>query len=136
MRSRRLCSSMSRLIKNAASVLIVEDEALILDCAVAELQAAGLSVIAAHDAQEALDKFEQHPGVTTVFADVQMAGPLDGLSLVNIMSRLRPGLQLIVTTGKPGQLRGKLPAGAQFLAKPYDCTALAGLIDGPSPRSA
>ncbi len=112
-------------------VLIAEDEDVILSGIVGEMQAAGFSVIAAHDTQDALAKFEDHPEIAAVFADVHMPGPLDGVSLANIVSRLRPEVRLILTSGR-GPLPRKPPAGAHFLPKPYDCAALAELINPPA----
>jgi CheY-like chemotaxis protein len=109
-------------------VLVAEDEPIILAGVVLELEAAGFAVISANTAQDALQKFEDHPEVTAVFADIRMPGPLDGLSLANIVSRLRPGMQLILTSGGAMPLRRKMPSGARFLPKPYDCTSLATLL--------
>ena len=116
-------------IQNQSSpvVLVVEDEILIRDCIVAHLQEAGFDVIAAADAEQAFREFEHQPCVTTVFNDVRMPGRFDGLSLAAKVVKLRPDVQVIVTSGL-GLPNGAVPAGADFLPKPYDCTALSGLI--------
>jgi CheY-like chemotaxis protein len=113
---------------NQPSVLVAEDEPIILAGVVLELEAAGFAVISAHDAQDALRKFEDHPEVTALFADIRMPGPLDGLSLANIVSRLRPSVQLILTSGGKKPVPRKMPLGASFLPKPYNSMSLAELI--------
>jgi CheY-like chemotaxis protein len=112
-------------------VLVVEDESLVRICVVVQLQDAGCDVIEAADATEAFREFEAHDGITTVFTDINMPGPFDGLSLIHKVFRLRSSVQLILTSGRGSPLRHEMPAGAQFLPKPYDCTSLADLIMAP-----
>jgi len=109
-------------------VLIVEDEALVRDCAVAQLEDAGIRVIEAANAQEGLREFEDHARLTAVFTDINMPGPFDGLALAHKIFRQRPGVQLILTSGRGGPLASEMPAGAHFLMKPYDSSQLSALI--------
>ena len=109
-------------------ILVVEDEALVRGCAVAELEDAGFDVIEAADGDDALQQFEDHALVTTLFADINMPGRLDGLSLAHRVFDLRPSVQLILTSGRGAPDQSEMPTGSQFLAKPYDCNRLARLI--------
>jgi DNA-binding NtrC family response regulator len=109
-------------------VLVVEDENLVRICVAMQLQEAGCAVIEAEDAAEAFREFEAHSGITTVFTDINMPGPFDGLSLVHKVFQLRSSVQLILTSGRGSPLGHEMPAGAHFLPKPYDCTSLAALI--------
>ena len=109
-------------------VLVVEDEALVRDCTVAQLEDAGFSVIEAADAEEAMREFEDHALVTTVFSDINMPGAFDGLSLVHKIFRLRPDVQLILTSGRGLPLDAEMPVGARFLLKPYHADQLTSLI--------
>jgi CheY-like chemotaxis protein len=109
-------------------ILVVEDETLVRSCTATLLEDAGFSVIEACDAEEALDKLEHNATVTTVFTDINMPGPFDGLSLAHKIYRLRPEVQLILTSGRGAPRVGASPAGSQFLPKPYDCEKLAALI--------
>ncbi len=104
-------------------ILVVEDEALVRDCTVAQLEDDGFEVIGVGNVEEALQAFHSHASLTTVFTDVNMPGPHDGLYLAHTVHALRPDVQLIVTTG-----RGVLPASALFLPKPYRYDALNALI--------
>jgi two-component system, response regulator PdtaR len=109
-------------------VLVVEDEALVRDCTVAQLEDAGFTVIEASDAEEGLREFEDHALVTTVFSDINMPGAFDGISLMHQIFRLRPDVQLILTSGRGFPLDAVLPAGARFLPKPYNANQLTSLI--------
>jgi two-component system, response regulator PdtaR len=109
-------------------VLVVEDESLVRICVAMQLQDAGCDVIEAEDATEAFREFEAHGDITTVFTDINMPGPFDGLSLVHKVFQLRSSVQLILTSGRGSPLGHEMPAGAHFLPKPYDCTSLATLI--------
>jgi CheY-like chemotaxis protein len=109
-------------------VLVVEDEALVRDCTVAQLEDAGFCVIEAADAEEAMREFEDHALVTTVFSDINMPGAFDGLSLVHKIFRLRPDVQLILTSGRGLPIDAEMPVGARFLLKPYHADQLTSLI--------
>ena len=109
-------------------VLVVEDEALVRDCTVAQLEDAGFTVIEACDAEEGLREFEDHALVTTVFSDINMPGAFDGLSLMHKIFRLRPDVQLILTSGRGVPLGAEMPVGARFLLKPYNANQLTSLI--------
>jgi len=119
---------MLALRKRPPRVLVVEDENLVRICVVDQLQEAGCDVIEAADAVEAFREFEAHDGITTVFTDITMPGPFDGLSLSHKIFQLRRSVQLILTSGGGSPLSREMPAGARFLPKPYDCTSLAALI--------
>jgi CheY-like chemotaxis protein len=109
-------------------VLVVEDEALVRDCTVAQLEDAGFSVIEAAGAEEAMREFQDHALVTTVFSDINMPGAFDGLSLIKKIFQMRPDVQLILTSGRGLPLDAEMPAGARFLLKPYHASQLTSLI--------
>jgi CheY-like chemotaxis protein len=118
---------MSLRAENCLLVLVVEDEALVRGCAAALLEDAGCSVIEAADAEAALVALEANARVTTVFTDINMPGPFDGLSLAHKILRLRPQVRLILTSGRSPS-EGEMPAGGLFLPKPYDCNELTALV--------
>jgi len=109
-------------------ILVVEDEALVRGCVVAQLEDAGFTVIEAANGDEALQQFEDHALVTTLFTDINMPGELDGLSLAHMIFKLRPNVRLILTSGRGAPLASELPLGGQFLPKPYDSGLLTTLI--------
>jgi DNA-binding NtrC family response regulator len=111
-------------------ILIVEDESLIRLCAGLDLEEAGFGVIDAADAEEALRIFRGHPEITTLFTDINMPGAFDGLALALKVFKLRPGVQIIITSGRAEPQQSEMPAGACFLPKPYTRGALSALIRG------
>jgi two-component system, response regulator PdtaR len=119
---------MFRFAKNTAFILVVEDEAIVRACTAALLEDAGCSVMEACDGEEALRVFQAHALVTTVFTDINMPGAFSGLSLAHKVFRLRPQVQLILTSGRGSPLESEMPAGGRFLPKPYDCEQLTSLI--------
>ena len=92
------------------------------------MEDAGFHVIEAADAEAALREFEDHALVTTVFSDINMPGAFDGLSLMHKIFRLRPDVQLILTSGRGVPLGAEMPVGARFLLKPYNANQLTSLI--------
>jgi CheY-like chemotaxis protein len=121
--------------KHSASVLVAEDEAIILAGVTLELEAAGFAVTGASDAQEALKAFEHHPEVTVVFSDINMPGLHNGLWLAHAISERRPSVRLILTSGRGRPPAAEMPAGCAFLPKPYTGEALAALINLPAPEA-
>jgi len=119
---------MSALRKTSPLVLVVEDEWIVRDCTAAQLENAGCGVLEAADAEAALRQFQANEHVTTLFTDINMPGAFDGLSLAHKISRLRPGVQLILTSGRAAPSPSEMPPGGQFLPKPYDFNRLAALI--------
>jgi DNA-binding LytR/AlgR family response regulator len=85
-------------------------------------------VIEAANGQDAIRQFEDHALVTTLFTDINMPGDFDGLSLAHMISERRPKVQLILTSGRGAPLHNEMPAGGQFLPKPYDCSRLKAMI--------
>jgi len=119
---------MSCLTKNTVLILVVEDEAIVRACTAALLEEAGCGVIEAADGEEGLRAFEANARVTTVFTDINMPGSFNGLAMAHKIFRLRPQVQLILTSGRGPLTEAEMPAGGHFLPKPYDCGQLTALI--------
>ena len=75
---RRLAPSLSRV---SASVLIVEDEALVRAMGVCLFAEAGFRPIEAANSDEALERLEADAEVQLLFTDVNLPGTIDGLAL-------------------------------------------------------
>lgn len=102
------------------TVIVVEDDFMVRDLAVSELEDAGYRVIEFSTADEALVHLTDHAGeAQLVFTDVQMPGRLNGLDLVDIVSRRWPDIQMLVTSGGTLVNPSKLPPCARFVAKPW-----------------
>ena len=102
------------------TVLVVEDEFLVREIAVSELVDSGFTVIEFPTADDALEHLRSHEGETAVvFTDVQMPGRLNGLDLVDIVSRSWPQIGVLVTSGGPLVNPTELPPCARFVPKPW-----------------
>ena len=110
------------------TVLVVEDELLIRIGAACCLADAGFEVIEAADAEEAIAALEACADVVLVFTDVNMPGQIDGLDLAWEVSRRRPEIPVIVTSGKATPREDQIPSGGRFLAKPYAPEALPKIV--------
>jgi CheY-like chemotaxis protein len=115
-------------VKAKDLVLVVEDETLIRMSSVDVIRELGLEVIEAADAEHAISVLESVPGVTVVFTDIQMPGPMDGLLLAAIVKDRWPLVSLLVTSGKMRPASCDMPTGAQFISKPYSTFELRGQL--------
>lgn len=114
------------------TVLLVEDEALLLDVTQAMLDGLGYRVLAATSPAQALDLAAAHPGtIDLLFTDVIMPG-MDGSELHRRLLALRPGLRCLFTSGYTADIiarQGKVDAGLNFLQKPFKLDALAAAVE-------
>ena len=103
------------------AVLVVEDEALIRLSVVDALADAGLSVLEAENATEALALLRTHAtDIRALFTDIHMPGPMNGLDLVHLARRHWPWIAVLVASGQARLGPDDLPPGARFLPKPYN----------------
>lgn len=101
------------------TVLVVEDEGLLLFSVAEELRDAGFRVLEATNAREAIALLETHPEIRLVFTDVHMPGSMDGLALCAAVRNRWPPIKIIVTSGHRVLSSGELPDGGLFMPKPY-----------------
>jgi two-component system, response regulator PdtaR len=111
------------------TVLVVEDEVLIRMLATDSLEQSGYTVLEAGDAAEALEILAEHDEVDVLFTDVNMPGPMDGLTLAGLMQDRRPGLGLVITSGRGTPDPERLPMSSIYLAKPYLPRQLAAAVE-------
>lgn len=108
------------------TVLLVEDEPFVRDATASILQRAGFDVLAAEDAREALQVYEQcHGNIDLVMTDMVLPGKT-GKQLGEDLRRQSPDLAVLVTSGYSNQECDiELPeARTFFLAKPYSRRSL------------
>ncbi|AOX19407.1 response regulator [Kozakia baliensis] len=101
------------------AVLIVEDQALLRFLAADMVKEAGFTALVAEDATQAIMMMERHPGIRTVFSDIDMPGAMNGLELARYISRFWPPVGIVLTSGMCPDMQGALPPGGIFLPKPY-----------------
>jgi two-component system, response regulator PdtaR len=100
-----------------ATVLVVEDEAILRDMIAEELEDAGFTVVIAMNADHAISILENRLDIHLVFTDIDMPGSMNGLKLAAAVRDRWPPIHIIITTGKARPL--DIPANALFIPKPY-----------------
>ncbi|MFZ5586436.1 MAG: PAS domain S-box protein [Thermodesulfobacteriota bacterium] len=115
------------LPRGSETVLVVDDEAMILDLVRDSLEGLGYRVACAHDGREALDIFDRFgDGIDLVILDMAMPG-LSGQEILQRMLAKRPRTRVIISSGHTAS-NLTAPLGAAFLAKPYRIQDLAAAV--------
>ena len=99
--------------------LVVEDDPEVRALAEALLDETELDVVGCDSAEAALEVLQARGGdVALVFADVRLAGEMDGLQLARAIATLWPRARLVVTSGRFVR-RPDVPENAVFIPKPW-----------------
>ena len=105
---------------DARIALVVEDEQETRDLAESVLEETELRVVGCASAEKALSFLQEHGGeVALVFADIRLAGAMDGVQLARAIATLWPCTRLVVTSGVDPEPGDDLPEGAVFIPKPW-----------------
>lgn len=112
------------------SVLVVEDESLLLFTTADDLRDAGYAAFEATNAAAALKLAETLGGVDVLFTDVDMPGTMDGLGLARAVQARWPETRIVITSGHIMLTAGDLPPGAGFVPKPYRIETVVEAIRG------
>ncbi len=113
--------------------LVVEDDPVVRDFAVAACRECGCSVYEAGDGEQALRILEQHGDIQLLFTDVGLPGGMNGRQLAGLATTRRPDLKVLYMTGYTANAivhHGVIDAGVNFLGKPFSVSALAAKIKG------
>jgi two-component system, response regulator PdtaR len=108
----------------AASVLIVEDEALVRASGVGLFADAGFRPIEAESGDDAIEVLNANSEVQLLFTDVDLPGTIDGLALAWYVRTKWPHNGIIFVSGRFVPKLRELPGGARFHQKPYDPDAV------------
>jgi CheY-like chemotaxis protein len=124
----------------AATILLVEDEALVRLELSNWLEELGLVVLEASDADEAIALLNINPQIDVLLTDIKMPGSMDGIRLAHHLRHRWPPVKIIVLSGLIDTLQADLPLSSLFVPKPYDPQKLWGalsyLTSGDPPRRA
>ena len=105
-------------------ILVADDEVMIRNLVTLLLQAHGYGVLSASDGQEALELSRKYPGtIELVITDVEMPR-LNGMDLRARLLEERPGIRVIVMSGKEAGDILSQNVNLPFLPKPFDGQAL------------
>ena len=116
-------------MENQRTVLLVEDDPIVLDAAAETLAEGGCAVRSASSYEEALEALEADPEVGVLVTDIVLEGPRSGLDLVEEAHARNPDLGIIILSGEVRPKAGKLPAKALFCTKPCAPGALLSLVN-------
>jgi PAS domain S-box-containing protein len=109
------------------SVLVVDDDLLVLDSVAAMLDDLGHAVIEARSGEEAVQLLRRMPKVDIVVTDYAMPG-MNGLQLADAVAAEHPGTPVVLCTGY-AELLGATQPRLPRISKPFDQAALVAMID-------
>jgi signal transduction histidine kinase len=113
---------LSKALGGTETVLIVEDEAQVLEAAIRSLAHMGYTVVPAQDGLEGLRLCEERGGrIDLLLTDIVMPR-MGGKHLARLLQERFPHIKVLYTSGYTGHavvLHDLLPPDAAFLAKPY-----------------
>lgn len=110
------------------TVLLVEDDPLVLDAAVETLVEGGCTVWSASNYGDALDALKDCPQGSILVTDIVLDGPRTGLELVEEAHSRRPDLGIIILSGEIRPDSSSLPGKSLFCTKPCAPGALLDLV--------
>ncbi|MBU9421374.1 ATP-binding protein [Burkholderia gladioli] len=116
------------IASDVETVLLVEDEADLLDVAVELFRSIGYEVVAAASADEAAAILAERDDIDVLFTDITMPHGMSGAEQAVLAHERHPGLKIILTSGYPlAALREEYGAlnTFTFLYKPYRLADLA-----------
>ncbi len=113
------------------TILIVEDEINLLDLVRKVLEGYHYRILIASSGAEALRVWEEQAGrIDLLLTDMIMPGGLTGTDLAAELTKRKPGLPVIFSSGYSSELVGKDfgPGDNLFLSKPYQPQQVARMI--------
>ena len=116
-------------------ILVVDDEAAVLDVTRQLLESFGYRVITASDGAEAASVLAANPDVAAALIDMMMP-VMDGPATIQVLGSMRPGLPMVAASGlaAPAAIRAASALGVKhFLPKPYTGQAMLGALQSMLP---
>lgn len=109
-------------MSDAAKLLVVDDDSLMVDFAVRVLESLGYRTTSAMDAPTALERLREDPEVRGAMVDLRLGHGPDGALLAQEMLKVRSDIALILTSGAHGSLQAAaeaMPKTVGLLPKPF-----------------
>jgi PAS domain S-box-containing protein len=113
------------------TILVVEDDELVRAYVGTQLQGLGYKTLSAANGAQALAIADSGATFDLLFTDVIMPGAFNGRQLAEAMTRRRPSLKVLFTSGYTENAiihHGRLDSGVLLLAKPYRKLDLARML--------
>ncbi|MBD8906570.1 response regulator [Methylorubrum zatmanii] len=105
------------------TVLVVEDEEMLLNAVAMEFEDAGFTVLCAGTAEEAYGLLKDGRTFDLLFTDIRLPGQLDGWDLAERARELHPALPVIYVTGYSTE-QPRQVSESTLVMKPYRMTAV------------
>lgn len=105
------------------SVLVVEDEAIILGWLASWLEGKGCTVLEAGTAEAALAYLRDGHVIDALVTDIRLGNGLNGWDVAEVARAERPDIRVVYTSGNVISPRRDVP-GSAFLQKPYTAEAV------------
>jgi CheY-like chemotaxis protein len=115
---------MSFMREDAATVLLVEDEPLVLRSTADLLAHEGYRVLEAASFDEALECLGTCPDLAAMVTDIGISGEQDGIALTRAVRERCPQVRIVLVSGQTRPSSDQYPADAIFFTKPYAPSAL------------
>lgn len=112
------------------NLLIVEDEALILDLAVMTLEESDddANIMQAMNVEQALARLEGIERLDALITDIQMPGAKDGLDLATMVRKRYPDCAIVLVSGRPLPTDRPLPPESRYVPKPWSPSDLVSVV--------
>ena len=105
-------------------VLVVDDEPMVRNMVCALLERQGYAVLSANDGEEALTLSREYAGsIEMLLTDYRMPG-ITGLQLAEAVRRERPGIKVLLMSGKLSDSLHERGLPVPFLEKPFPAAVL------------
>jgi PAS domain S-box-containing protein len=128
--------------RGGETVLVVEDEEQVRTLAVRVLERAGFAVVAARDAESAVQLANRYPGTIHLLVVDMLLPGLSGRELAAQLAIHRPAIKVLYISGTADGAIGRhrmLAPGTEFLQKPFALDQLVRMVrkalDAPQSRS-
>jgi DNA-binding NtrC family response regulator len=113
---------MTDLERGRKTILVVDDEPAVRDSTALLLEMLDFSVMEAGDARSALLALEENASVDLLFTDLALPDGVSGADLARQALAMRPGLKILLTTGRPGLVKAE---SFTMIGKPFRMADLA-----------
>jgi len=111
---------MGRTVETNKTVLIVDDDELVLESIDLHLSATeGFQTIRVRGSAGALSHMQNAPTIDVIVADVILSGSISGIDLCNKAIDRYPRIAVVVITADPEVQCAEIPERGVFLRKPF-----------------
>jgi len=120
--SDKLSVALTEMGSGGETVLVVDDDEMVLRTAAETVRDLGYHVLSAHNGREALQVLKGSQKIDLLFSDIVMPGGINGVQLATEARRLQPSLKVLLTSGYTAAVlmdKHSLPKEFPVLGKPY-----------------